>query len=171
MKHEARNQMNQIYFGFFLSTILYIISSRQVDQPLHGDHLHNCFSIFLFSLANGFRIVLLFQSLVCQKCLSNLENIELFKHYNILVYTSFVNTDFWNLYWTDNWFRKIHNNNNNKQRKKKNNNKSLRFFKYLIFVPLSYPMATLSSVLAWRIPGTGKLGGLPSLGSHRVGHD
>ena len=32
-------------------------------------------------------------------------------------------------------------------------------------------MATHSSVLAWRIPGTGKLGGLPSMGSHRVGHD
>ena len=32
-------------------------------------------------------------------------------------------------------------------------------------------MATHSSVLAWRIPGTGKPGGLPSLGSHRVGHD
>ena len=32
-------------------------------------------------------------------------------------------------------------------------------------------MATHSSVLAWRIPGTGELGGLPSLGSHRVGHD
>ena len=31
-------------------------------------------------------------------------------------------------------------------------------------------MAT-HSVLAWRIPGTGKLGGLPSMGSHRVGHD
>ena len=30
---------------------------------------------------------------------------------------------------------------------------------------------THSSVLAWRIPGTGKPGGLPSLGSHRVGHD
>ena len=29
-------------------------------------------------------------------------------------------------------------------------------------------MATHSSVLAWRIPGTGKPGGLPSLGSHRV---
>ena len=27
------------------------------------------------------------------------------------------------------------------------------------------------SVLAWRIPGTGEPGGLPSLGSHRVGHD
>ena len=29
-------------------------------------------------------------------------------------------------------------------------------------------MATHSSVLAWRIPGTGELGGLPSLGLHRV---
>ena len=28
-----------------------------------------------------------------------------------------------------------------------------------------------SSVLAWRIPGMGEPGGLPSLGSHRVGHD
>ena len=32
-------------------------------------------------------------------------------------------------------------------------------------------MATHSSVLAWRIPGTGEPGGLPSMGSHRVGHD
>ena len=32
-------------------------------------------------------------------------------------------------------------------------------------------MATHSSVLAWRILGTGEPGGLPSLGSHRVGHD
>ena len=32
-------------------------------------------------------------------------------------------------------------------------------------------MATQSSVLAWRIPGTGEPGGLPSMGSHRVGHD
>ena len=32
-------------------------------------------------------------------------------------------------------------------------------------------MATHSSVLAWRIPGTGEPGGLPSLGLHRVGHD
>ena len=32
-------------------------------------------------------------------------------------------------------------------------------------------MATHSSVLAWRIPGTGEPGGLPSLGSHRAGHD
>ena len=32
-------------------------------------------------------------------------------------------------------------------------------------------MATHSSVLVWRIPGTGEPGGLPSMGSHRVGHD
>ena len=32
-------------------------------------------------------------------------------------------------------------------------------------------VATHSSVLAWRIPGTGEPGGLPSTGSHRVGHD
>ena len=32
-------------------------------------------------------------------------------------------------------------------------------------------MATHFSVLAWRIPGTGKPGGLPSMGLHRVGHD
>ena len=39
------------------------------------------------------------------------------------------------------------------------------------FHALEKAMATHSSVLAWRIPGTGKPGGLPSLGSHRVGHD
>ena len=32
-------------------------------------------------------------------------------------------------------------------------------------------MATHSSVLAWRILGPGEPGGLPSMGSHRVGHD
>ena len=32
-------------------------------------------------------------------------------------------------------------------------------------------MATHSSVVAWRIPGTVEPGGLPSMGSHRVGHD
>ena len=39
------------------------------------------------------------------------------------------------------------------------------------FHPLEEEMATHSSVLAWRIPGTGEPGGLPSMGSHRVGHD
>ena len=37
--------------------------------------------------------------------------------------------------------------------------------------PMEKEMATHSSVLALRIPGTGEPGGLPSLGSHRVGHD
>jgi len=32
-------------------------------------------------------------------------------------------------------------------------------------------MATHSSILAWRIPGTGEPGGLPSMGLHRIGHD
>ena len=32
-------------------------------------------------------------------------------------------------------------------------------------------MATHSNALAWRIPGMGEPGGLPSMGSHRVGHD
>ena len=36
---------------------------------------------------------------------------------------------------------------------------------------LEKEMATHSSVLAWRIPGTGEPDGLPSLGSHRVGYD
>ena len=42
----------------------------------------------------------------------------------------------------------------------------LGYFKYL-----EKEMATHSTVLAWRIPGTGEPGGLPSMGSHRVGHD
>ena len=39
------------------------------------------------------------------------------------------------------------------------------------FHALEKEMATHSSVLAWRVPGTGEPGGLPSMGSHRVGHD
>ena len=39
------------------------------------------------------------------------------------------------------------------------------------FPALEKEMAIHSSVLAWRIPGTGEPGGLPSMGSHRVGHD
>ena len=39
------------------------------------------------------------------------------------------------------------------------------------FHALEKAMATHSSVLAWRIPGTGEPGGLPSMGSHRVGHN
>ena len=37
--------------------------------------------------------------------------------------------------------------------------------------PVEEGMATYSSILAWRIPGTGEPGGLPSMGSHGVGHD
>ena len=39
------------------------------------------------------------------------------------------------------------------------------------FHALEKEMATHSSVLAWRIPGTEEPGGLPSMGSHRVRHD
>ena len=37
--------------------------------------------------------------------------------------------------------------------------------------PLEKGTATHSSILAWRIPGMVEPGGLPSMGSHRVGHD
>ena len=39
------------------------------------------------------------------------------------------------------------------------------------FHALEKEMGTHSNVLAWRIPGMGEPGGLPSMGSHRVGHD
>ena len=39
------------------------------------------------------------------------------------------------------------------------------------FPALKKEMATHSSVLAWGIAGTGESGGLPSMGSHRVGHN
>ena len=39
------------------------------------------------------------------------------------------------------------------------------------FPALEKEMATHSSTVAWRIPGTGEPGGLASVGSHRVGHD
>ena len=45
------------------------------------------------------------------------------------------------------------------------------FTLFFHFHALEKEMATHSSVLAWRIPGTGEPGGLPSMGSHRVGHD
>ena len=40
-----------------------------------------------------------------------------------------------------------------------------------MYISLEKEMATHSIVLAWRIPGMGEPGGLPSMGSHRVGHD
>ena len=42
---------------------------------------------------------------------------------------------------------------------------------YFHFHALEKEMATHPSVLAWRIPGMGEPVGLPSMGSHRVGHD
>ena len=44
-------------------------------------------------------------------------------------------------------------------------------FTFTFHFRASKEMAAHSSVLAWRIPGTGEPGGLPSTGSHRVGHD
>ena len=48
---------------------------------------------------------------------------------------------------------------------------SSSLFNHIHFHALEKEMATHSSVLAWRIPGMGEPGGLPSLGSHRVRHD
>ena len=42
---------------------------------------------------------------------------------------------------------------------------------YIQCFVINYNGKTHSSVLAWRIPGTGDPGGLPSMGSHREGHD
>ena len=39
------------------------------------------------------------------------------------------------------------------------------------FHALEKETATYSNVLTWRIPGMGEPGGLPSMGSHRIGHD
>ena len=48
----------------------------------------------------------------------------------------------------------------------------LRAFTFTFhFHALEKEMATHSSILVWRIPGTEEPGGLPSMGSHRVGHD
>ena len=44
-------------------------------------------------------------------------------------------------------------------------------FYMVIMIRSEKAMAPHSSVLAWRIPGTGEPGGLPSMGSHRVGHN
>ena len=45
------------------------------------------------------------------------------------------------------------------------------FTLFFHFHALEKEMATHSSVLAWRIPGMGEPGGLPSVGSHRIGYD
>ena len=46
-----------------------------------------------------------------------------------------------------------------------------RFYPWAGKIPQEKEMATCSSTLAWRIPGTGEPGGLPSMELHRVGHD
>ena len=66
-------------------------------------------------------------------------------------------------------------NSSHQQAKKKNkeNEHSLRDLLGGIYLKVldEKEMATYSSVLAWRIPGTGEPDELPSMGSHRVGHD
>ena len=47
----------------------------------------------------------------------------------------------------------------------------LRDFTFTFYFHALKEMATHSTVLAWRIPGIGEPGGLPSMGSHRVGHN
>ena len=49
--------------------------------------------------------------------------------------------------------------------------KTERLHFHFHFHALEKEMATHTSVLACRIPGTGEPGGLPSMGSHRIGHD
>ena len=57
-------------------------------------------------------------------------------------------------------------------RKESDTTEQLHFhFHSVQYSALEKEMATHSSVLAWRVPGTGEPGGLPSMGSHRVGHN
>ena len=68
------------------------------------------------------------------------------------------------LAWRNPWMQRIHGDANSGTR--------LSDFTFTFhFHALKKEMATHFSVLAWRIPGMGEPGGLPSTGSHRVGHD
>ena len=58
-----------------------------------------------------------------------------------------------------------------KRREAKNKGEKERYTHLNAEFHLEKAMATHSSVLAWRVPGTGEPGGLPSVGSHGVGHD
>ena len=72
----------------------------------------------------------------------------------------------WKIPWTEDpaWWAAVHGVAKSRAR--------LSNFTFTFHFPaLEKEMATLSSILAWRIPGTGEPGGLPSMGSHRVGHD
>ena len=53
----------------------------------------------------------------------------------------------------------------------KDKNSNFKICMHLNVHALEKEMATHSSVLAWRNPGTGEPGGLQSMGSHRIGHD
>ena len=72
----------------------------------------------------------------------------------------------WKIPWTDRgaWWAEVHG-----VAKSRTQLSDFSFAFY--FHALEKEMATHSSVLACRIPGTGEPGGLPSMGSHRVGHD
>ena len=48
---------------------------------------------------------------------------------------------------------------------------STRIYFKMVVVYMYHSLLTHSGVLPWRIPGMAELGGLPSMGSHRVGHD
>ena len=65
--------------------------------------------------------------------------------------------------WSSKWERN--------QKKKKREDLCIHFTFTFHFHAVEKEMATHSSVLAWRIPGTAEPGGLPSMGSHRAGHD
>ena len=72
----------------------------------------------------------------------------------------------WKIPWTDGgaWWAAVHG-------VAKSRTRLSNFTSTFHFQALEKEMATHSSVLAWRIPGTGEPRGLPSMGSHRVGHD
>ena len=59
----------------------------------------------------------------------------------------------------------------NRIREEQNKWKHVPYICICLLKLMEKAMAPHSSVLAWRIPGTGEPGGLPSMGSHRVGYD
>ena len=70
----------------------------------------------------------------------------------------------WKIPWTGAWWAAVHG-------VAKSRTRLSDFVFTFHFHALEKETATHSSVLAWRIPGTGEPGGLPSMGSHRVGRD
>ena len=76
----------------------------------------------------------------------------------------------WKIPWTDPWQAAVHEVHAVHEVAKSQTQLS-DFTLTFHFHALEKEMATHSSVLAWRIPGAGEPGGLPSMGLHRVGHD